>query len=369
MVVATLSILLGGGGGASAVPPPSLKAAAEAGYDVSLLPAFTSALAAVATPSLRQMSGLPADPKHEWQFTVACYGYLQLEGMNQPELRFRVYAQHLDDLTSAQNVCRLLLRLQELAWQKLRLQVNLQGERTLNVWLCRQGNPGGEQWRNNLYIYAVHEIRRPMDWLREITHEFSHALIPGITGYHSPEPWANGYVGERLLLSWVASLLQEGQLSAEDVAGAPVADVRRFVQQRCLPLRQMWTQQGFPERDFRRTDTTGMSALIGLVLYIDGIYGSHTLRSTFARLAEPQPLAFWKAFTEALSESEAILLTPVEKVAHVWLPAGGWTIQTEDKQASLSRGKERWQATQKLWRLPANGWYLLRTSATVRLTR
>lgn len=320
-------------------------------------------------PHQNRQKVVRTDPRHGWQFTVACYGYFRTEHLSQPELRFRVYAQQTEDLPAVQKVCRLLLRLQEIAWWKLRLQVNLQGERVLNVWLCRQGNSGGEQWRNNLYIYSIQEIREPLEWLREVAHEFSHALLPGITGYTAPEPWANGYMGERLFLSWLEPLLQSGDLSPEDTCGASPADVRQFVHQRCLPLRHIWVTTGFPEQDFQRTDAGGMGTLIGLVLYIDGVYGAPMLRATFARLTEPQPLALWRAFIDAVSESEELQITPPGATTRVWLPSGQWRVETEDRKAMLQQDKARWQSTQPLWRLPRSGWYLLKSSSPLRLMK
>lgn len=353
-----------------AAPPPVWKAPAPAGYETfTLKPLDPKSTALVVTPHLSSGHASRRDPKHGWQFRVACFGYFRTEYQQHPELRFRVHAQQLEDLPTAQQVCRLLLRLQELAWHRLRLQVNLQGERVLDVWLCRQGNAGGEQWRNNLYIYSIQEIGEPIHWLREVAHEYSHALFPGITGYTSPEPWANGYLGERLLLSWVEPLADNGVLTPEDLCGASVADVRRFVQQRCLPLRQMWVSEGFPKQQFSRTDATGMGALVGLVLYIDGVYGSPLLRATFARLEAPRPASLWKAFTEAAHEAEQLHLTPVARATQVWLPAGAWRVESTDSGASLQRGKERWGASQRAWRLPASDWYRLSSSAPVRLSR
>lgn len=323
--------------------------------------------AVILTPRLSEQSLSRSDPKHGWQFTVACYGYFRNEYLSQPELRFRVYAQQVDDLPRAQKVCRLLLRLGQLAWHRLRLQVNLQGERVLNVWLCRQGNPGGEQWRNNLYIYSIQSIQHPIEWLREVAHEFSHALLPGITGYIAPEPWASGYMGERLFMTWLEAT--GTQLSSDDLCDASLQDIRQFVQQRCLPLRNRWATDGFPREDFSRTDAVGMGTLIGLALYIDAVYGSNTLRATFARLIEPQPSALWKAFTEALREVDEVHLSPVGGETRVWLSAGQWQVQTADRKTTLRLETRRWNGTQSAWRLPEDGWYQLASSGPVRLVR
>lgn len=325
--------------------------------------------AVLLTPRLHQQAIARTDPKYGWQFSVACYGYFRSEHQTQPELRFRVYAQEMEDLPRAQKVCRLLLRLQQIAWQRLRLQVNLQGERVLNVWLCRQGNAGGEQWRNNLYIYSIQGIHQPIEWLREVAHEFSHALIPGITGYTLPEPWANGYMGERLFLTWMDLLASSGQIAPEDLCDAPAQDIRLFVQQRCVPLRNQWAKNGFPKDEFSRTDALGMGALIGLVLYIDHVYGSDLLRATFARLAEPQPTALWKAFTEALREADEVQIFSSGGSIQTWLPAGQWRVQAQDGKATLQRDKNRWQAAQSVWNLPSDGWYRLTNSAPLRLLR
>lgn len=351
-------------------PPRVWNALAPSGFETLVLrPIAPAAAALIATPYLHQARISRQDPKHGWQFHVACYGYFRPEHQNHPELRFRVYAQQVDDLPAAQQVCRLLLRLQELAWQRLRLQVNLQGERVLDVWLCRQGNAGGEQWRNNLYIYSIQEIDEPVQWLREVAHELSHALFPGVTGYTSPEPWANGYLGERLLLSWLLPLVEERVLTPDDLCGASATDVRRFVQQRCLPLRQKWASGGFPEKEFSRTDVTGMGALVGLVLYIDSVYGSPLLRSTFARLQAPQSRAVWTAFTEAVREARELHLVPAESATQVWLAAGAWRVDAGDRSAVLQRGGRRWTATQQAWQLPVSDWYRLTSKTPLRLSK
>ncbi|MCS6829247.1 MAG: hypothetical protein RMM08_11060, partial [Armatimonadota bacterium] len=147
------------------------------------------------------------------------------------------------------------------------------------------------------------------------------------------------------------------------------SDVRSFVQHRCLPLRQRWMTGGFPEKEFHRTDAAGMGALIGMVLYVDGVYSSAMLRATFARLTEPQPTALWRAFMEAVSEADTLQLSPLSEATQVWLPSGQWRIETEDKKASLQQGKTRWQATQSVWRLPRGGWYLLKSAASLRLVK
>lgn len=377
MVVALvigLLVLAGGRAGADTESPSPPVAVTlplkESAFEVQLLPtAGFRTEAVLLTPRLSQQTILRTDPKHGWQFTLACYGYFRPEYQTQSELRFRVYAQQLEDLPRVQKVCRLLLRLQQIAWQKLRLQVNLQGERVLNIWLCRQGNAGGEQWRNNLYIYSIESIQHPVEWLREVAHEFSHALLPGITGFTLPEPWANGYMGERLFLSWIEPLVSGGQLSGEDLCDTSVQDIRHFVQQRCLPLRNKWLTSGLPKGDFTRTDAVGMGALIGLALYIDGVYGSSMLRATFARLTEPYPSAFWKAFTEALREAEEVHLTPVGTNIQVWLPAEEWQVQAQDRKAFLQTGKNRWQAIHSAWKLSSDGWYRLTSDAPLRLLR
>jgi hypothetical protein len=372
LVVLLLAAVIGEAGADSVPPPPPtlLTSARPNGFETTPLPPIAANTAAVVlTPHRDQQRVIRTDPKYGWQFAVVCYGYFRTEHLSQPELRFRIYAQQTEDLPTAQKVCRLLLRLQELAWMKLRLQVNLQGERVLNVWLCRQGNAGGEQWRNHLYIYSIQEIQHPIDWLREVAHEFSHAIVPGITGYTAPEPWANGYVGERLFLTWLEPLVGIGQLTPEDVCGASLEDIRQFVRQRCIPLRNVWLNGGLPEHDFQRTDAVGMGTLIGLVLYVDSVYGSSMLRATFARLSEPEPKALWKAFTQAVRESERLEINVPQGGGHVWLPAASWRVQTDDPEAVLQLGKARWQARQSNWRLAETGWYRLRGKSPVQLSR
>src|SRR5206468_11771889 len=75
--------------------------------------------------------------------------------------------------------------------------------RTTNVWLTREGRPGGEEFKRNVYLYAVGEDRAPAEWVREVAHEYSHVVLPAFGPFASPERWANGYLGVRLFLKWL----------------------------------------------------------------------------------------------------------------------------------------------------------------------
>ncbi|MBM3947035.1 MAG: hypothetical protein FJ315_06520, partial [SAR202 cluster bacterium] len=50
--------------------------------------------------------------------------------------------------------------------------------RPVQVWLAREGEAGGELYRDQIYLFAVQEARSPVEWLRELAHEYSHLLLP-----------------------------------------------------------------------------------------------------------------------------------------------------------------------------------------------
>ncbi len=178
------------------------------------------------------------------------------------------------------------------------------GTAPFNVWLCAGGAGGGEQWRSNLYLYDLGSPRSSIEWIREVVHEYSHLALPPIGGYDAPEYWANGYLGERLLVRW---FMREPKGPAEvsalwgDFSGA-----RNFERLLIAPPLALYQKIGPSPKWLARHDEPGMRYLIGQALTFDDKYGSVRLGDALSRLPrfhEATARDFASALTESLSAS------------------------------------------------------------------
>jgi hypothetical protein len=169
------------------------------------------------------------------------------------------------------------------------------GAAPFDVWLCKDGNAGGEQWGDNIYYYDLKVKRSSIEWIREIVHEYSHLSIPGIGGYKSPEYWANGYIGERIVIRWMRSTPGCRKLVGDlwgDFSGYD-----SFNKILIAPAISLYKKIGPNKRWQSRSDEQGMRYLIGEILTIDDKYGSRFLGDVFNRLprlreARPSDLTY-----------------------------------------------------------------------------
>ena len=242
------------------------------------------------------------EPVHSWKFAKVCYVYSD-DGSTSLHLLCAVHYPTADTAPLAARMARLLALAHQTLTQKTGREAANGGD-PFDVWLCAKGQAGGEEWRNNLYLYDVEAPRSSIEWVREIVHEYSHLALPAIGGYSAPEYWANGYLGERLIVRWLMRL-PDGPARVEtvwgDFSGAPNFDrlliVPALAQYRKIGPSPVW---------LARTDEAGMRYLIGQALTFDDKYGSVKLGEALARLPrfhEAKGKDFAAALTQSLSAS------------------------------------------------------------------
>jgi hypothetical protein len=134
------------------------------------------------------------DPLHKAAFSYRVQGVIEEPT---PTTLFEIYAQRQTLYPYAERACRLLLACYDLARTRLGLDHALRYDRLLRVFLMTEGKAGAEQQQNLMYLYDLSERVPPQAWLRELTHEYGHWILPPINSYEEPEPWANGDLGER----------------------------------------------------------------------------------------------------------------------------------------------------------------------------
>lgn len=90
----------------------------------------------------------------------------------------------------------------------------------VNAYLCPAGPTGAETYKQSLYFYDVGTERSSVEWARQAAHEMGHLLLPPIGRFASPESFASGFLGERLLMQYLAL---EAGLSAGEPWPSPAA--------------------------------------------------------------------------------------------------------------------------------------------------
>lgn len=227
---------------------------------------------------------------------------------------------------------------------------------TIQVWLTEHParglttDVGGEEFESpnpdrggQIYLYNVHAERRSIEWTREIAHEYGHYALPGISGFKSPEVWANGVLGERLFLKWLDEDLHSGVLKPEEIPFVTPDQLDDFLARQVTPLIRRVQQSGMSNAALARTDAEGMDNYTALALYVDTLYGSSQLLSAMSYttpgksgvLAEAPD--FLRGVTESLrNANEFSVLLPLQGkentsiASQIYLPSGEFHVVVPD---------------------------------------
>ena len=233
------------------------------------------------------------DEKYKQRYHAACYVYVgELSAgssSGQPVnyiRRFVVHAPETDSLPLVKRAARCLLLLYGLNTSRLRTDHPF--HQSVDVWLSGQGlsssspDAGGEQFKNQIYIFNIFADRRPVEWVRELAHEYGHYILPGVSGFKAPEEWANGVLGERLFLRWMNEEIKAGKIKADDIPFAKQEDIAEYVAKQDTPLIQRIARDGITESAFAKRDAGAMDLYTGLALYSDAVNGTSGLNSAFS---------------------------------------------------------------------------------------
>jgi hypothetical protein len=224
------------------------------------------------------------EPQHDVPYPRVCYIYRPSHSDPEATIQIfcRVHYTVTEDADLALRTGRLLLLGRHVLMTQIHRAPFNDDDEPIDVWLCRDGTPGGEEWRNNLYFYDLETQRSSIEWIREILHEYSHLALPAVGGYTAPEYWANGYLGERLLVRWIQRT-PDGPDLVQKVWG-DFSGAQNFDRLLITPAVSLYAKVG-PNKTWQaRTDAKGMQYFIGQMLTVDDKYGAVTLGKVLGEL-------------------------------------------------------------------------------------
>jgi hypothetical protein len=282
-------------------------------------------------------------PKHEWTFEWVLNGMVGLS-TEASYPRFRVFSQYRkspynEDLSLA--VGRFLLRLWDFNTTVLKLDHSPAfGFRSVDVYLCFGGDPGGEHLFdedpfetddngrpnrvNTIYIYQVKDFTDALQWARELAHEYGHATLPPVKFSGAREDWANGDIGERLYLPYLRDQIRAGKLSVADTMGASLAELDAYTAQRVDPLVDRIVLKGPDAKVLAADGQAAFDEYVALVCAAHATLPEAVFRRSLMLNADMTPTGYLRCVAEAAAEAPNWTLRVPKRLSGkaVWLPLG-----------------------------------------------
>lgn len=279
------------------------------------------------------------DPLHKAAFAYRVQGVL--EG-NPPTTLIEIYAQRQTLYPYAERACHLLLQCYSLAHAQLGLDHPLRYDRLLRVFLMTEGKAGAEQQQNLIYLYDLSERVPPQEWVRELTHEYGHWMIPPINSYTEPEPWANGDLGERWFIRKLVDQAKQARSETDFLMGASVGALEAYLRRAVEPLVERMAREGLNLQRWRSRRRDGYEEYLALALYIDQVYGSARLGRAMLCSGGIEPDDFLRGVRESLTEPETLQAQLPFPNAYLLVPGGvmRWRV-VDPRHAALTPDPKR----------------------------
>lgn len=295
------------------------------------------------------------------------------------EQKFLLHYEHPSEARLAKQLARNFAVLNRLMEGKLARHNRFDIGKPIQVWLVSEGDAGGEQWQGHLYFYDLERPRSNLEWMRECAHEYGHISLPGTSGFTEPESWADGELGERLLLRWLGDSsklrvpssksgdrnLEPGTWNPE-LLGFKASGLESYLNRYVEPLVKGFAERGWQPEIVAKHDRAAMEHVMGLALWAEEAHGTPFLRQMLTRVPNVGPTGLWagyvRAFTERLSSAQGLAIRKVVGSTRFYLPKSG---KYRVKSVSNSRislvsasgaTKSLTVASGQIWNAQA-GWY------------
>jgi hypothetical protein len=271
-------------------------------------------------------------PKYRWEFPFCIEALARPTPVAEPQTRFRVFSQSPKAGLLARSVARCLLRLWDLSNRNLSIDNPMLFGSIVEVYLCDGGSAGGEQGifsrpgdrpANCIYIYRLDTFTEPVEMAREVAHEYGHAVLPAVGGFVAPEDWGNGYLGEKLFLTWMSQEALEGKITPDDVMGASAEALRDWVARFAFPLADHIWRFTAREAVLAGKGQSALDEYIGLVLYLKEAF-PQCLARAMKLAGGSDAVSVLRGAIDAVNERDSWEVSlPARLKTDVWLPLRG----------------------------------------------
>jgi hypothetical protein len=307
--------------------------------------------------------------ENQWIFEWITVGLGVTTDPNQLELKVRVYSQERKENDKGLAVARMAMQIWDRAYHRLKVEGPANANRGIvDFYLSFGGTAGGEQemrsmlvpdiddpnklkpvTANTIYIYRLDTFKDPVEMAREVAHEYGHAILPGIGGFKQPEVWANGYLGEKLFLSWIRDDMAAKQLEPVDAMGATLPALTAWVAKNVDPLVKVAATR-YPDPNLINESAGGMDAFNGLAMYIQSLCPARVFIKSIEYTRNSQnvsselkpPTEFAANVVVAASEEDRLALSVPKAIFDtkkpIWIPIGKGTVSG----ATLITKKNGW---------------------------
>lgn len=274
------------------------------------------------------------EPPKPWEFDWNTTGYSKIDGGQR--IRIDLWSQESTKGSKRpEQVLRMLMRLYAYNVSRLRLQHSRDYDGMVNVFLCYGGEPGGEQLIevdhqpdgdqkiDSIYLYDLRSFTDPVEMVREVAHEYGHATLPPIGGFKEPEEWANGYLGEKIYMTYLAEALAKGELGTDDVMGATAQGIAAWKAKNIDPLVTAAAINGPQTSVLAGKSKASMDAFIGLALWTKQLYGERAMTRALV-MNGVDAKEFPASIATASEEPDIASLKIPEDLRGrpIWVPAG-----------------------------------------------
>lgn len=316
---------------------------------------------------IAKQSPLKFPPNNKpYEFEWLTEGYARpWKSTNEAQLRFRIFSQDRKAHSElAMPTAQLLLRLWSYNYTELKIDHKPDYNRScVDVYLCFAGDPGGEQLFdedrqakgistkvNTIYIYDLPSFKDPLEKLREVCHEYGHASLPAIGGYDNPEYWANGYLGEKFFMTWLA---KQPNITADQLYGCEPAVLKNWLEKICNPM-IVKAATNFPSATWMTGKTEDhMNRYIGLMLWMQLVMPPQIMAQSMKIIRTYNPKDVPDSLVDASDGVDGFTFTVPSYLVgkKIWLPfgrlkvsgatvtgkSGGWISVTAPKTAITVR--------------------------------
>lgn len=313
----------------------------------------------------------------EARFNRVCHGYVAVpEG---EDLRLTVAVHYPSPLLSSEGNDYAGLA-ERIAHMTLRAYCYSRGayglpqtvdQKIVRVWMCEDGPTGAEQYEDDIFVYDIGRDRQPVEWLREVAHEWGHYALPMMGRFSEPEPDAAGIVGEALFLQLLADeagLVVDDPWPSERAQSAinglwghgevALAEYLAGMRERTMDL---WLSEGPNSQLAAGLGAEAFDYLVGMLLWVEAAHGHDMLRATLVNAPGETPADYYYAYRQAIKEAAA--------QGEITLHAGAYapeasTLSEPASEGALRREDVTLTAGDRVW-YPV---YLLEGPASVRIT-